>query len=176
MEVWVRQFTGRVSGEEFELGGWIWNIPRAIGYCLPWVILLVFVPSAFRRSGDGQVARALAWGIAVPFLVVNLLPGGLPRYTMPLLVPVIWLIAMAVTAPRLGTTEIRFGDRVEPVRAVMLRLTQLFDITGHPAITLPLAREGRLPCGFQLVGRRARTPALLAAAATVERALERASA
>lgn len=86
------------------------------------------------------------------------------------------LPAMAVTAPRLGTTEIRFGDRVEPVRAVMLRLTQLFDITGHPAITLPLAREGRLPCGFQLVGRRARTPDLLAAAATVERALERASA
>ena len=106
MEVWVRQFTGRVSGEEFELGGWIWNIPRAIGYCLPWVILLVLVRSAFRRSGDGQVARALAWGIAVPFLVVNLMPGGLPRYTMPLLVPVIWLIAMTLTAPQPAAPQV----------------------------------------------------------------------
>ncbi len=110
MDVWVRQFTGRISGEEFDLGGWIWNIPRAIGYCLPWVILLLFVPSAFRRSGDGQVARALAWGIAVPFLVVNLLPGGLPRYTMPLLVPVIWLIAMTLTSPQLAAPR---GWRLE---------------------------------------------------------------
>ncbi|HUF22914.1 MAG TPA: amidase, partial [Vicinamibacterales bacterium] len=65
------------------------------------------------------------------------------------------LPTMAVLAPRLGTTEIRFGDRLEPVRAVMLRLTQLFDITGHPAITLPIATPGSaLPSGLQLAGRR----------------------
>lgn len=80
------------------------------------------------------------------------------------------LPAMAVTAPPLGTTEIRLGDRVELVRAVMLRLTQLFDITGHPAITLPIATPGSvLPSGFQLVG--ADTAGLLAAASGVEAAL-----
>ena len=82
------------------------------------------------------------------------------------------LPSMAVTAPKSGTTEISFGDRVEPVRAVMLRLTQLFDITGHPAITLPIATPGSpLPSGFQLVGRRHETSRLLAAAEGVEQAL-----
>lgn len=78
------------------------------------------------------------------------------------------LPAMPVTAPELGTTQIAFGDETVPVRAVMLRLTQLFDITGHPAITVPLAADGRLPCGFQLVGRRSRTADLLASARAVE--------
>jgi aspartyl-tRNA(Asn)/glutamyl-tRNA(Gln) amidotransferase subunit A len=78
------------------------------------------------------------------------------------------LPAMAVTAPLLGTTEIRFAESVQPVRAVMLRLTQLFDITGHPAITVPMQSGGPLPCGFQLVGPRSRTAALLAIAKAVE--------
>ena len=86
------------------------------------------------------------------------------------------LPTMAITAPRLGTSEIDFGGRVEPVRAVMLRLTQLFDITGHPAITLPMparpvplrASEVEMPSGFQLVGRRGQTPALLSAARAIE--------
>lgn len=78
------------------------------------------------------------------------------------------LPSMPVTAPRLGTTEIRFGDRTEPVRAVMLRLTQLFNVTGHPAITIPVAATGTLPCGFQLVGRRHQTPGLLAIAKAAE--------
>lgn len=82
------------------------------------------------------------------------------------------LPTMAVLAPRLGSTDIRFGDRVEPVRAVMLRLTQLFDITGHPAITLPIATPGSaLPSGLQLAGRRHETNRLLAAASSVETAL-----
>jgi Asp-tRNA(Asn)/Glu-tRNA(Gln) amidotransferase A subunit family amidase len=60
----------------------------------------------------------------------------------------------------------------EPVRAIMLRLTQLFNITGHPAIALPMGR-GRdgLPRGLQLVGHRGGTNNLLAAAVVVERQL-----
>ena len=34
--------------------------------------------------------------MAVPFLVVNLLPGALPRYTMPLFAPAIWLLAIFI--------------------------------------------------------------------------------
>lgn len=78
------------------------------------------------------------------------------------------LPAMAVTAPPLGTAEMAFGSRVEPVRAVMLRLTQLFDITGHPAITLPMRPADRLPAGFQLAGRRKQTAVLLAVARALE--------
>jgi aspartyl-tRNA(Asn)/glutamyl-tRNA(Gln) amidotransferase subunit A len=86
------------------------------------------------------------------------------------------LPSMAVTALPLGTPEIAFGDRVEPVRALMLRLTQLFDITGHPAISLPIATAGSaLPSGLQLAGRRHQTDRLLAAAAGVEQAVGRGS-
>jgi Asp-tRNA(Asn)/Glu-tRNA(Gln) amidotransferase A subunit family amidase len=56
----------------------------------------------------------------------------------------------------------------------MLRLTQLFDITGHPAISLPCGRtEAGLPVGLQLVGRRGATAALLDVAEQVEQELRR---
>ena len=77
------------------------------------------------------------------------------------------LPTMAVIAPPLGTSEIAFGDTRVPVRSVMLRLTQLFDISGHPAITLPMSHD-LLPTGLQLVGRRNETAALLALAAALE--------
>ena len=51
----------------------------------------------------------------------------------------------------------------------MLRLTQLFNVTGHPAISLPsgLTSAG-LPCGVQLVGCRMQTDALLKVALACE--------
>jgi aspartyl-tRNA(Asn)/glutamyl-tRNA(Gln) amidotransferase subunit A len=54
----------------------------------------------------------------------------------------------------------------------MLRLTQLFDLTGHPAISLPcgVTRAG-LPCGLQLVGRGRQTEALLRLALAFEELL-----
>ncbi len=46
---------------------------------------------------------------------------------------------------------------------MMLRLTQLFNLTGHPAISLPCGTTGEgLPCGFQMVGRLKATSNLLA--------------
>jgi amidase len=45
------------------------------------------------------------------------------------------------------------------------------DMTGHPAISLPLAEAGGLPVGVMLVGRRFDDARLLAIAATCERAL-----
>jgi 4-amino-4-deoxy-L-arabinose transferase-like glycosyltransferase len=43
---------------------------------------------------DRQLAKALAWGALVPFVVVDLVPGSIPRYGMPALVPACWLLAM----------------------------------------------------------------------------------
>ena len=81
----------------------------------------------------------------------------------------ILLPALAIPAPVLGESTVRIDDAAEPVRAVMLRLTQLFNITGHPAIALPAGRTMTgLPIGMQLVGARQRTAQLLAAAAQVE--------
>jgi Asp-tRNA(Asn)/Glu-tRNA(Gln) amidotransferase A subunit family amidase len=51
----------------------------------------------------------------------------------------------------------------------MLRLTQLFNVTGHPAISLPSGRTAAgLPCSIQLVGRRMQTDALLQVALACE--------
>jgi aspartyl-tRNA(Asn)/glutamyl-tRNA(Gln) amidotransferase subunit A len=50
----------------------------------------------------------------------------------------------------------------------MLRQTQLFNLTGHPAVSLPLRTPG-LPVGLQLVGARDQTARLLAVAAAVEK-------
>jgi aspartyl-tRNA(Asn)/glutamyl-tRNA(Gln) amidotransferase subunit A len=79
------------------------------------------------------------------------------------------LPALPVAAPPLGATTVEAGGTTEPVRAAMLRLTQLFNITGHPAIVLPASR-GRdgLPRALQLVGRRGQTERLLDVAAAAE--------
>jgi aspartyl-tRNA(Asn)/glutamyl-tRNA(Gln) amidotransferase subunit A len=80
------------------------------------------------------------------------------------------LPALAIGAPPLGAASVAIGDRNEPVRAMMLRLTQLFNITGHPAIALPCgAGADGLPRSVQLVGHRGGTDRLLAVAAAVER-------
>lgn len=87
------------------------------------------------------------------------------------------LPTLPIVAPVLGTTEAVF-QRADgtteklPVRAAMLRLTQLFNVTGHPAITLPIPTAG-MPVGLQLVGRRDHTLDLLSLAASCEAILAR---
>ncbi len=82
------------------------------------------------------------------------------------------LPTVPIAAQLLGRASMTIGGESHPVRALMLRLTQLFDITGHPAITLPCGRsKENLPVGLQLVGRHGHTDDLLALAATIESAL-----
>jgi aspartyl-tRNA(Asn)/glutamyl-tRNA(Gln) amidotransferase subunit A len=79
------------------------------------------------------------------------------------------LPALAVPATRLGATTVALAGSEQPIRNLMLRLTQLFNITGHPAMSLPcgLTSDG-LPAGAQLVGRRDRTTLLLRTASALE--------
>jgi aspartyl-tRNA(Asn)/glutamyl-tRNA(Gln) amidotransferase subunit A len=79
------------------------------------------------------------------------------------------LPALPMAAPPLGATTVEIRGTREPIRAAMLRLTQIFNLTGHPAIALPAGR-GRdgLPRGLQIVARRGATERLLAIAAAVE--------
>ena len=79
------------------------------------------------------------------------------------------LPALAIQAPPLGAASVDVDGTPEPVRAAMLRLTQLFNLTGHPAIAIPSGTTlAGLPVGMQLVGRRGETAGLLALAETVE--------
>jgi aspartyl-tRNA(Asn)/glutamyl-tRNA(Gln) amidotransferase subunit A len=79
------------------------------------------------------------------------------------------LPALAIPAPPLGAASVGVDGSSEPVRAIMLRLTQVFNLSGHPAIALPcgLTTSG-LPMGLQLVGRRGETHRLLDVAETLE--------
>ncbi|MDQ6625267.1 MAG: glycosyltransferase family 39 protein, partial [Verrucomicrobiota bacterium] len=69
---WTRQFSGRLSGEDFQLSGWLMNIPRGLGYFLPWTFLLLFWRCVrFSDARTERIASGLAWGIALSFLGVS---------------------------------------------------------------------------------------------------------
>jgi aspartyl-tRNA(Asn)/glutamyl-tRNA(Gln) amidotransferase subunit A len=79
------------------------------------------------------------------------------------------LPTLPIPAPLIGASSVQVGAGEEPVRNIMLRLTQLFNLTGHPAISLPCGRTpAGLPCGLQLVGTRMQTDSLLYVAKAVE--------
>lgn len=80
------------------------------------------------------------------------------------------LPALPIVAPPIGAEAVSIDGVDEPVRAMMLRLTQPFNLSGHPAVVLPAARtRDGLPVGLQVVGDR--TPRLLDVAAAVEAAI-----
>ncbi|MBI4477526.1 MAG: amidase [Acidobacteria bacterium] len=87
------------------------------------------------------------------------------------------LPTLPITPPRIGATTVDFGSRTEPLRNAMLRLTQPFNLTGHPAISLPCGGAvppgdtKPLPVGFQIVGRRGGTIELLRVAKAIEEIL-----
>jgi aspartyl-tRNA(Asn)/glutamyl-tRNA(Gln) amidotransferase subunit A len=81
------------------------------------------------------------------------------------------LPTLPLTAPLLGAGDITIDPAVggtTPVRSAMLKHTQPFNMSGHPAISLPLPVTG-LPVGLQLVGPRAGSAPLLAIAAACEK-------
>ncbi len=77
--------------------------------------------------------------------------------------------ALPIEAPSVGAGTVIIAGTPYPVRNVMLRLTQPFNISGHPAVTIPCGPTTRgLPCGVQLIGRTGGTLPLLAAALACE--------
>ena len=82
---------------------------------------------------------------------------------------VLALPTLPIPPQAIGASTADIGGREEPLRPLTLRLTQLFNLTGHPAISLPCGETtGGLPCGLQLVGRRQHTAALLHVAVSCE--------
>jgi len=81
------------------------------------------------------------------------------------------LPTLPVPAVKIGAATVSVGASEEPVRAITLRQTQPFNITGHPAITMPCGRtRDGLPAGAQLVGMH--TLDLLAVARAIEQVLD----
>jgi aspartyl-tRNA(Asn)/glutamyl-tRNA(Gln) amidotransferase subunit A len=79
------------------------------------------------------------------------------------------LPTLPIPAPPIGSTTVDVAGRPEPVRNLMLKLTQLFNVTGHPAVAIPMgSTKAGLPCSAQLVGCRMQTDALLRVALACE--------
>jgi len=118
IDKWSGQYTGRLKGIDFKFSDWIQNIPRGLIYFLLWVLLFPFARfSRFQEQNERRLVRALSWGTAVPFLAVNLVPGALPRYGMPAIVPASWLLGMicagnALQFPRRWMTDERVWIKV----------------------------------------------------------------
>ena len=82
------------------------------------------------------------------------------------------LPSLPIPAPTIGAERIEIGGTAEPVRNLMLRLTQLFNLTGHPAVSIPCGRTpAGLPVGLQLVGPHDHTRDLLGVARAIEQVL-----
>lgn len=73
-----------------------------------------------------------------------------------------------VVAPRIADV---LGKETGPVRTLMLRNAELFNLTGLPGLSLPMQRKGRLPTGMQIVGRAGEDDRVLAAAESAWTAL-----
>jgi 4-amino-4-deoxy-L-arabinose transferase-like glycosyltransferase len=96
---WSQQFTGRLQGTDFQFTRWILNIPHGLLYFLPWVLFLPLISFRnFAVESDQRLVRALTWGAVVPLVIVDLVPGSIPRYAMPSLIPAIWLLAMTFSS------------------------------------------------------------------------------
>ena len=77
--------------------------------------------------------------------------------------------ATPAIAPKIGVTEVSTGDYAEPAGNAITRYTSFFNMTGHPAITLPCGMHSEgLPIAVQLVGKHFRDEALLGMAGLIE--------
>jgi 4-amino-4-deoxy-L-arabinose transferase-like glycosyltransferase len=138
---WSAQISGRLRGIDFKFIDWIQNIPRSLMYFLPWVLLFPFARfSKFHDPAQQRFARALAWGIAVPFVAVNLVPGAVARYSMPVIAPACWLLATtyvggALQWPQIWTRSDRDWARVV---AVFIALGIAIGAIGYPLTAVVL--------------------------------------
>jgi aspartyl-tRNA(Asn)/glutamyl-tRNA(Gln) amidotransferase subunit A len=82
------------------------------------------------------------------------------------------LPALSIEAPPIGASTVAVNGGEEPVRTAMLRCTQPFNVSGHPAISIPCgASASGLPIGLQIVGHRGKTTELLRIARAIEQRL-----
>jgi 4-amino-4-deoxy-L-arabinose transferase-like glycosyltransferase len=141
--VWSRQYSGRVSGNGFLFSSWIMNIPRALVYFLPWLplgLLQFDQPAELRRRH-----LALVIGMAIPFVLVNVMPGSLPRFAMPVLGPAAWWLGELLAQENLHWPQWLSGRKLSAtfrnrIVAILVILGCLFGLA-YGLIAVPFLRK-----------------------------------
>jgi 4-amino-4-deoxy-L-arabinose transferase-like glycosyltransferase len=99
-KVWQDQIANRVVENRSSWSDYAMNLPRGVGDLLPWVVLAPVVVTMVRRAKDASrgeregdlqlrlVATAMLIASSVLFAGMLLIPGVLPRYVLPLSVPI----------------------------------------------------------------------------------------
>lgn len=112
-KVWKDQMANRVTENRMDWKSYALNVPRGVGDLLPWVLL---VPVALRRRSEGTSSapldrsfRAIGWASAGLCLVLLLIPGILPRYVMPLSIPLAIALAAIIEPTRFAGWPLRIG-------------------------------------------------------------------
>jgi 4-amino-4-deoxy-L-arabinose transferase-like glycosyltransferase len=96
VEKWSGQFVGRMRGDFFRPHVWLTTLPRALLYFLPWLLFLPLLRlNRFSDERQRALARALLWGTGVPFFAIGVIPGAAARYSLPVMAPFCWLIALS---------------------------------------------------------------------------------
>jgi 4-amino-4-deoxy-L-arabinose transferase-like glycosyltransferase len=97
-DVWTEQMRERAGGGDFKLGSYLLNFPRAFGNFLPW---LVFIPQWWQSRVANPFFRPVRDATAICFVGLLLIPGVLPRYTLPLFAPagIVAALALQTAAP-----------------------------------------------------------------------------
>ena len=90
-KVWKRQGIDRFTSGDFNARDYVTNFPRALGDQLPWLLLAPACVGAWRKREGVS-----AWPVVVG-LGVLLVPGALPRYVLPLGVPIALMLAESVS-------------------------------------------------------------------------------
>lgn len=144
--IWGAQFAGRVGGE-FDFSGWLTNIPRGLSNLMPWV---VFAPLLWKiqieddarlRSFFPGTRSAVVWC----FFGLLLIPGILPRYTLPLVTPLAMILAETIQRSGIvwrnrWRSWVPFCKSCEPVQLalasglVMVMITLVYAMVAVPRL------------------------------------------
>ncbi len=101
IDVWAKESSHRFGVDEaFVVKAWLLGLPRGLGNFLPWLVLLPLLWSekvlARLAVRDAELVRALRWPLVILFFALVLVPGVLPRYTLPMLAPACLLLALVL--------------------------------------------------------------------------------
>jgi aspartyl-tRNA(Asn)/glutamyl-tRNA(Gln) amidotransferase subunit A len=81
--------------------------------------------------------------------------------------------SLQITAPRIGQTTVQVGGKTKEINPVFIRLSDPFNVTGQPAISVPCGfGDDGLPIGLQIAGAPFAEDTVLRVAAAYEAATE----